>query len=62
MVNGQGFTGKVENGKLILEIDLNAPRIPSASGKTSVIASSRGALAVPDGDKVFSVNLNVYTK
>ena len=62
-ITGQGFTGRVENDKLILEIDLNAPRVPSASGKTKVIASTRGNIPiVADDGKVFSLGLNFYTK
>lgn len=37
----------------------SAPK-PSASGKTMVLASSRGAVAVPVGGDVAKLSLNLY--
>ena len=32
----------IKNGKLFIEIDLQTPPVPSASGKTLVVASTHG--------------------
>lgn len=57
-VQGEGFTAKVQNGKLLIEVDLNREGVPSRSGKTMVIASSRGNLNIGD----VTLGLNVYRK
>ncbi|MCI0473072.1 MAG: hypothetical protein L0Y76_05745 [Ignavibacteria bacterium] len=54
---------KIENGKLIIEIDLQEPT-PSASGKNLVVASTRGNVVsdcVIDGKNVV-IGLNAYIK
>jgi hypothetical protein len=54
---------KIENGKLIIEIDLQEPA-PSASGKNLVVASTRGNVVsdcVIDGKNVV-IGLNAYIK
>jgi len=54
---------KVEGKKLVITADLETPT-PSASGKTMVVASSRGNMAttaVVDGKPVI-VGLNCYIK
>ena len=48
---------KVEGTKLIIEINLNEEHGPSHTGKTTIIASTHGAIKLPGGE---SVNLNVY--
>ena len=53
---------EIKNGKLVVEIDINNPPIPSASGKTLVVASSRGnqpTTATVNGKSVV-VGLNAY--
>jgi len=53
---------EIKNGKLIVEIDINNPPIPSSSGKTLVVASSRGnqpTTATISG-KAVVVGLNAY--
>lgn len=57
------MTARIENGKLILEVDLEKPT-PSASGKTLVVASSHGnqpTAAAVDGKPVIVV-LNAYIR
>jgi hypothetical protein len=52
----------IKDGKLIIEIPLNNPPSPSASGKTLVVASSRGNVqtnAIVDGKPV-TVGVNAY--
>lgn len=57
------LVAKVENGKLIIEIPMQAPA-PSSSGKTLVVASSHGnqtTTAMVDG-KPIVIGLNAYIK
>jgi hypothetical protein len=52
---------RIENGKLIVEIELQQPT-PSTSGKTLVVASTRGNVktdAIIDGKPV-TVGINAY--
>ena len=52
---------RIDGGKLIVEIDMQAPE-PSSSGKTLVVASSHGNQATEaevNGKKVI-VGLNAY--
>jgi hypothetical protein len=52
----------IENGELVIRLPLNQPPIPSASGKTLVVASTRGNRqtdAVIDGRPVV-VGVNAY--
>ena len=60
MITGEGFTANVsEDGKtLVIEIDLTAKGTPSASGKSLVIATTRGNIPVNG----FTLGLNVYKK
>jgi len=54
---------KIENGKLYITIQTQAPT-PSASGKTLVIASTRGNMqttAMVNGKPV-TIGLNAYIK
>ena len=54
---------KIENGKLIISIDMQAPT-PSASGKTLVVATTHGNVTTEclvDGKKVV-IGLNAYIK
>jgi hypothetical protein len=54
---------KIENGKLIISIDMQSPS-PSASGKTLVVATTHGNVTtdcVIDGKPVV-VGLNAYIK
>ena len=59
---GQGFVAYEKDGKVILEIDPATPGVRSQSGKSMVIASSRGNIALPVGGKVYNLGLNFYTK
>ena len=54
---------KIEDGKLIIEIDLQEPT-PSASGKTLIVATTHGNMntkCVIDGKNVV-IGLNAYIK
>lgn len=54
---------EIKDGKLLITINLNAPR-PSASGKTLVVASTGGNVATSatiDGKPV-TIGLNAYIK
>jgi hypothetical protein len=52
---------KIEKtGNLLkIEVDLSKPGTPSASGKTMVIASTKGNVRIEAGKDVF-IGLNVY--
>lgn len=57
------MTVEIKGNKLCIEIDLETPK-PSASGKTLVVASTRGnavTTAAIDGKPVI-VGLNAYIK
>jgi len=56
---GQGVKYSIEGDDLLIRVDLRAQGVRSASGKTVVIASSRGNVQVIPG--VF-LGLNVYRK
>lgn len=53
---------KVEGNLLVIRVDLDKNFGRSASGKTTIIASTQGNQAVPYKDKVVNVGLNVYKK
>jgi hypothetical protein len=54
---------EIKNGKLCIEIDLEKPT-PSSSGKTLVVASTRGntVTAVMVDGKPVTIGLNAYIK
>lgn len=55
---------RIEKGKLIIEIELENPPTLSASGKTLVVASTRGNVktgVMVDGKEV-TLGLNAYIK
>ena len=56
--SGEGFTAKVEGNNLIITVDLNRKGTPSKSGKSLVIATTRGNVKIGD----VSVGLNVYRR
>ncbi len=54
----------IQDGKLIIEIELEDPPQPSSSGKTLVVASTRGnqvSTATVNGKPV-TIGLNAYIK
>lgn len=56
------LTAKIEKGELVIRITMNPKPVPSASGKTLVVASSHGNVATTvevDGKPVI-VGLNAY--
>ncbi len=53
----QNVKTTVKNGKLLITIDLKAKTKPSTSGKTLIIASSRGNVELEDG---VVLGLNCY--
>ena len=52
-----------EGTKVLIEIDTSKPTTPSSTGKTQVLASTRGntAVALPDG-RVLNLGVNAYFK
>lgn len=57
------MTAEVKKGKLCIEIDLEEPT-PSASGKTLMVASSKGnqTTTATVNDKPVVIGLNAYIK
>jgi hypothetical protein len=55
---------RIENGVLIVEIEINKQPVPSASGKTLVIASTHGNVStdVMVEGKPLTIGLNAYIK
>ena len=51
---------KVEENILTIKVDLTRTFGPSSSGKTIIIASTEGNVAIPDRDE--KIGLNVYRK
>jgi Fe-S cluster assembly ATPase SufC len=62
-VLGRNVAVKVEGNKILVEMDLSAKGEVSASGKSTVIASSKGnqTIAVVDG-KVFKLGVNLFAQ
>ncbi len=56
----QGITGKIEGKKLTLEVDLSGPGTISQSGKSMVIATTRGN--VPVLKSGLTLGFNLYKK
>lgn len=55
----QNIAMRRDGTKLVIEIDLTSDFGPSASGKTVIVASSRGNVAVPGSPDTF-VGLNCF--
>lgn len=55
----QNVEMKVRGNKLTITVDLSAKGTPSSSGKTTVLASTRGNAKVPGKDDI-KIGLNVY--
>ncbi len=51
---------KVDGNILTIKVDLSKEYGPSASGKTTIIASTEGNISVPERNE--KVGLNVYIK
>ena len=54
----QNVSARIDGALLTITIDLDVEGSPSASGKSVLIASSRGAVSIP-GRPDLSLNLNV---
>ena len=52
---------KVEGNILTIKVDLTKDFGPSSSGKTIIIASTEGNIAIPEKEEV-KIGLNVYKK
>ena len=51
---------EIKNNELIVTIPINDPPKPSASGKTLVLASTRGNKPVNIGKQTVYIGLNAY--
>ena len=52
---------KVEDNILTIKVDLTKEFGPSSSGKTIIIGSTEGNVAIPENEEV-KIGLNVYRK
>jgi len=52
---------KMEGNILTIKVDLTKEFGPSSSGKTIIIASSEGNVAIPEKEEI-KIGLNVYKK
>ncbi len=52
---------KVEGNILTIKVDLTKDFGPSSSGKTIIIASTEGNVAIPEKEEV-KIGLNIYKK
>ncbi len=52
---------KVQDDKLIIEIDLTKDFGPSSSGKSIIIASTEGNQPIPEKEDI-KIGLNIYRK
>jgi hypothetical protein len=52
---------KVEGNILTIKVDLTKEFGPSSSGKTIIIASTEGNVAIPEKEEV-KIGLNIYKK
>ncbi|MFX0132807.1 MAG: hypothetical protein ACFFDN_04085 [Candidatus Hodarchaeota archaeon] len=60
---GENIVGYIKEGKLILEIDLTVPKNelkPSKSGKTLIVASTRGNINIDFNQQQFKLGVNCY--
>ena len=57
-VAGEGFEAELVGTTLTIRVDVSREGVPSSSGKSLVIASSRGSVKIGE----LSINLNVYKK
>ena len=55
---------EIKGNKLVIEIEMEDPPSPSASGKTMVVASSRGNVVTTAmvNNKPVTIGLNAYIK
>ena len=58
----QNVTTSIKAGKLVITCDLDAEGTPSASGKTSVIASTRGNVPIAHNSRLFNLGVNLFEK
>jgi hypothetical protein len=51
---------RISDGKLIIEIDLNAKTQPSSSGKSNIVATTRGNQPLDIPNRNLRLGLNLY--
>lgn len=60
---GQNIITKVDGNILTITVDLSQTHGPSTSGKTLIVASSKGNVQIPDApDVMMGVNLYRYAE
>ena len=59
---GRNIRTKMEGNELVIRIDTTQNFGASASGKTQIVASTQGNVAIPCGEKILHLGVNAYTK
>lgn len=60
--SGQGYTVLEDGDDLVIRVHTKSRRTSSASGKSDVVATTRGNVPVKMNGETFQVGLNVYVK
>ncbi len=60
--SGQGFEVFEQDGKIVIEIDPATTPVRSSSGKSMVVASSRGNMPIRLEGETHYLGLNFYRK
>ena len=60
--SGQGFEVFEQDSKIVIEIDPTTPAVRSSSGKSMVVASSRGSMPIRVEGETHYLGLNFYRK
>jgi hypothetical protein len=55
---GTNVVAEIKDGKLFLANDLSAPTSPSKTGKSDILATTAGNVAIPGTD--LKLGLNIY--
>lgn len=58
--NSKDLRFGIKDGRLVISLPFNEDGIPSASGKTKVVATTRGNKPVTINGKEFFVGVNAY--
>ena len=57
------MNAKIENGKLIIELPVIDPPVPSKSGKTLIVATTHGNKRISvNGQGFITIGVNAYIK
>ena len=58
---GRGISSEVKGDKIYLELDCSAEGVLSASGKSTVLATTGGNIEMLVGNRIVKLGVNLYT-